>query len=108
MTKTVALIALAAFVASSHLAGKDQTIDGRVLQGYEAAVSFLREDAQKRKEPFLLSNYAVVFEKGYRYHFYAKMGPGEKPGPGLNTDLGFTVRVYVDEKTLKVIKGVVE
>jgi hypothetical protein len=104
----LALLGIAATAVPHVLGPKDPKIDGRVLQGYESAVEFLRKDAEMRKVPFSIANYYVTFEKGYRYYFQVKAGPNYKPWPGLSTDLGTTVRVYVDPDTLKVKEGIVE
>ena len=104
------IVAAAALAATAHQTKGDPEpfLDGRTLEGYESAVAYLRKDATKER-PLVLGNYGVAFEKGFRYYFQVWDVPGERPyWPGLSNDRGTTVRVYVDPKTLRVTKAVVE
>ena len=107
LMKTLGLVATLALAAQTAPHPEEPSLSGRSLEGYESAVAYLRKIFAKTR-PFALSNYDVTFESGYRYYFQAKAGPHNKDWPGLTTDLGTTVRVYVDAKTLKVVKAVVE
>jgi hypothetical protein len=102
------VVALGSLTTQVKHKEREPNIDGASLRGYESAVAYLRKNATKER-PFVLENYVVSFEKGYRYYFQVKGAPGEKPKwPGLSTDLGTTVRVYVDGKTFEVKEAVVE
>lgn len=83
-------------------------IDGKELEGFQAALAYEQKYGRTDKPPFKLSNYSVVFEGNLHYHFIPKSAPGEKPHLGWSTSLGIVTRIIVDPKSMKVTSAVVE